>query len=145
MRALAIIVAISALTGAADSDTAGRAKPAAVTPIPPTRPAELGVGSAASQAQPADGGASPAARTAAAPSPPTPPAFSQTPPQAPPQVSSQASTEADPAGATATPKTLPKASRQRMHACGVEWQKLKMTGQTIDKNWLDFAEICLSQ
>ncbi|MGI8569588.1 MAG: hypothetical protein ACR2KT_11210 [Methylocella sp.] len=41
------------------------------------------------------------------------------------------------------PRTLPPASRARMHACGLEWQKMKETGAAADKTWFDFARICL--
>jgi hypothetical protein len=32
-----------------------------------------------------------------------------------------------------------------MHACGLEWQKMKETGATADKTWFDFARICLAK
>jgi hypothetical protein len=44
-----------------------------------------------------------------------------------------------------TPRNLPPASRARMHACGLEWQKMKETGAAADKTWLDFARICLAK
>jgi hypothetical protein len=40
---------------------------------------------------------------------------------------------------------LPSASRARMHACGVEWQKLKETGLAADKTWYEFAQVCLAK
>jgi hypothetical protein len=43
------------------------------------------------------------------------------------------------------PRNLPPASRARMHACGLEWQKMKKTGAAADKTWLDFALICLAK
>jgi hypothetical protein len=43
------------------------------------------------------------------------------------------------------PQNLPPASRARMHACGLEWQKMKETGAAADKTWLDFARICLAK
>jgi hypothetical protein len=41
------------------------------------------------------------------------------------------------------PISLPPASRERMHACGVEWQKMKQSGAAADKTWRDFATVCL--
>ena len=41
------------------------------------------------------------------------------------------------------PRSLPPASRARMHACGLEWQKLKQTGGAADKTWYEFAKVCL--
>jgi hypothetical protein len=46
---------------------------------------------------------------------------------------------------TAPPRNLPPASRARMHACGLEWQKMKETGAAANKTWLDFALICLAK
>jgi hypothetical protein len=43
------------------------------------------------------------------------------------------------------PISLPPASRERMHACGVEWQKMKQSGVAADKTWRDFATVCLSK
>jgi hypothetical protein len=43
------------------------------------------------------------------------------------------------------PRVLPQASRARMHACGLEWQKMKQSGATADKTWFDFARICLTK
>jgi hypothetical protein len=43
------------------------------------------------------------------------------------------------------PRNLPPASRARMHACGLEWQKMKETGAAANKTWLDFAQICLAK
>jgi hypothetical protein len=43
------------------------------------------------------------------------------------------------------PRNLPPASRARMHACGLEWQKMKETGAAPDKTWFDFARICLAK
>ncbi|WP_148213009.1 hypothetical protein [Methylocella silvestris] len=42
-------------------------------------------------------------------------------------------------------RPLPPAPRERMHACGLEWQKMKMEGGARDKVWRDFAEECLRQ
>ncbi len=43
------------------------------------------------------------------------------------------------------PRILPPAPRARMHACGLEWQKMKETGAAADKLWFDFARICLTK
>jgi hypothetical protein len=43
------------------------------------------------------------------------------------------------------PRSLPQASRARMHACGLEWQKMKQSGATPDRTWFDFARICLTK
>jgi hypothetical protein len=32
-----------------------------------------------------------------------------------------------------------------MHACGLEWQKMKETGAAADTTWFDFALICLAK
>jgi hypothetical protein len=42
------------------------------------------------------------------------------------------------------PRNLPPASRARMRACGLEWQKMKETGAASDKTWFDFARTCLA-
>ena len=56
---------------------------------------------------------------------------------------------AAPPAPTANPvrafRPLPAAPRQRMHACGLEWQKMKMDGTARDKTWRDFADVCLSR
>ena len=41
------------------------------------------------------------------------------------------------------PYTLPPASRTRMHECGVEWQRRKMSGEAGDEIWRVFASLCL--
>jgi hypothetical protein len=43
------------------------------------------------------------------------------------------------------PISLPPASRERMHACGAEWQKMKKSGAAADKTWRDFATVCLAK
>jgi hypothetical protein len=42
-------------------------------------------------------------------------------------------------------RNLPPASRAQMHACGLEWQKMKETGAAADTTWFDFALICLAK
>jgi hypothetical protein len=43
------------------------------------------------------------------------------------------------------PYVLPQASRARMHECGVEWQRMKMSGEATDKIWRVFASVCLAR
>jgi hypothetical protein len=43
------------------------------------------------------------------------------------------------------PRHLPPASRTRMHACGLEWQKAKETGLAANKTWFEFAQVCLTK
>ncbi len=64
-----------------------------------------------------------------------------TPPVAPAPDAAAPSPPPPPEG----PHPLPAASRERMHACGAEWQKMKMEGTARDKTWRDFAEICLTK
>jgi hypothetical protein len=97
-------------------DVAGKSNPPFVTPLPPIRPAD------------------PAGERATIDSP-SAPAISATPIQAArPQHE-----------APVPPRNLPPASRARMHACGLEWQKMKETGAAADKTWFDFALICLAK
>jgi hypothetical protein len=42
------------------------------------------------------------------------------------------------------PHPLPAASRERMHACGVEWRNMKASGAATDKTWREFAQTCLA-
>lgn len=50
---------------------------------------------------------------------------------------------APPQEAPRQPRSLPAAPRARMHACGLEWQKMKETGAAADKTWFEFAQVCL--
>ena len=126
------------MADATAQDAASKAKPPAATPLPPTRPLSVG-GDATSAAVPQTPMApqtapSSAAQTQAA-APPQPPTA--------PETSTPATRDATwKAGATGP---LPPAPRQRIHECGLEWEKMKMAGQTIDKSWRDFAEICLTR
>jgi hypothetical protein len=47
--------------------------------------------------------------------------------------------------ATALPlsRSLPPVPRERMRACGLEWQAKKLSGAAGDKTWRDFALTCL--
>jgi hypothetical protein len=129
--ALAVVAAIASMTDAAAQDPAAKAK-STVTPLPPARPANIGGDSVIAGVPPL-------------------PATTPTIPQAPPQAQTVAQTPTsqqtsrDIALAPGATGPLPTASRQRMHACGLEWQTIKMTGHAIDKTWRDFAEICLSR
>jgi len=77
-----------------------------------------------------------------------------TPPLPPPRPHYPAETDAvpaipqaaEPAPAAEAPRqtrSLPPASRARMHACGLEWQKMKAAGSAADKTWYEFAAVCL--
>jgi hypothetical protein len=140
---LVIFAAIAPMAHAAAQDAASKTKPPAATPLPPTRPVNVG-GSATSPDVP---------QTSATPmAPQTAPSTAlQTQVPAPPPAASQAPTPPEaPATRDATWKAgatgpLPPASRQRIHACGLEWEKMKLAGQTIDKSWRDFAEVCLTR
>ncbi|PNG25207.1 hypothetical protein CR492_14625 [Methylocella silvestris] len=104
-----------AINPAPAQEVAPRMRPGASIPLPPQRPADLG------------------GAPAAAPVPSPPPG---------PQVESPAAKSADsPFGF----RPLPPAPRERMHACGLEWRKMKMEGAARDKIWRDFAEECLRQ
>jgi hypothetical protein len=97
-------------------DLGTKPNPPFVAPLPPTRPARS-----------AGGGAIIAL--------PSAPAISAAPIEA-------ARPQPDPPLA---PRNLPPASRARMHACGLEWQKMKETGAAADKTWFDFALVCLAK
>jgi hypothetical protein len=97
-------------------DVAGKSNSPFVTPLPPIRPAD------------------PAGERATIDSP-SAPAISAAPIEA-------ARPQREP---PAPPRILPPASRARMHACGLAWQKMKETGAAADKTWFDFALICLAK
>jgi hypothetical protein len=105
-----------ALRPALALDAAEKSNPSFTAPLPPARPAG-----------PAGGRA-----TIGSPSPPP---ISAAPIEAP-------RPQPDP---PPQPRNLPPASRARMHACGLEWQKMKETGAAADKTWFDFARICLTK
>lgn len=68
------------------------------------------------------------------------------PAQSPPApASSSTPIEAPALELPAQPRTLPAASRTRMHECGLEWQKMKESGAAADKVWFDFAQVCLAK
>jgi len=100
---------------AAPLDAAAKPNPSFMVPLPPARPAGPDGGRATIDF-------------------PSAPAISAAPIEAP-------TPQRDP---PPLPRNLPPASRARMHACGLEWQKMKETGATADKTWQDFARICLT-
>ncbi|WP_139223490.1 hypothetical protein [Methylocapsa palsarum] len=127
--ALAFILVLAAFNPAFAPQAVGgsgpQKAPAAVQrqtahPPPPSRPANLGSGNIGAP------GASPAP-PAQTPSPPPPSPFAPIPAELGP------------------PMSLPPATRERMHSCGVEWQKMKQTGAAGDKTWRDFATVCLTR
>jgi hypothetical protein len=105
-----------ALRPAFAQDAAEKPNPSFTAPLPPARPAGLAGGRATIDS-------------------PQAPAISAAPIEAP-----RAQRDPPP-----QPRNLPPASRARMHACGLEWQKMKETGEAADKTWLDFAQICLAK
>jgi hypothetical protein len=42
------------------------------------------------------------------------------------------------------PRALPPATRERMQACGLEWQQIKWSGTAGERTWRDFAMGCLA-
>lgn len=141
LMALAIAVAMTPITGGAAQDAAAKTKPPALAPLPPARPPSLGAGSTPAIAPPPLSEPATAKATPGTPSPSLPPASPQTSPQISPQVAQDATRARRPV----VLGPLPAASRQRMHACGVEWQNMKIAGQTMDRSWRDFAEGCLTR
>lgn len=113
---LVLAAAPLALRPAFALDAAEKPNPSFAAPLPPARPAG-----------PAGGGATIDS--------PQAPAISGAPIEAP-----RLQRDLPP-----QPRNLPPASRARMHACGLEWQKMKETGAAADKTWQDFARICLAK
>lgn len=94
-------------------DDSGKSKPAAVTPMPPIRPAHLPAAPAASSK-----GTMPAAQPV---------------PLADPVATIY--TDHGP--------SLPPASHARMHQCGKEWDNMKASGAAAEQTWRAFAQACL--
>jgi hypothetical protein len=113
---LVLAAAQLALWPAFALDAAAKPNPSFTAPLPPPRPAGLTGGSATIDF-------------------PSAPAISAAPIEAP-------TPQRDP---QPLPRNLPPATRARMHACGLEWQKMKETGAAADETWLDFARICLAK
>jgi hypothetical protein len=84
-----------------------------------------------------------------APLPPPRPTDLAEPHAAPIAAPSAPSLSEPPAAASsvidAPPHPLPAASRERMHACGLEWRGMKASGAATDKTWREFAQICLAR
>ena len=148
---LTAALAIASMNGAAAQDPAAKTKSTAAAPLPPARPAKIDGGAAIAGVPPLP---------ATTPTVPQvlPPVQAPASPQAQAATSPQAEAAPPPQGKAAASKPnsddvplvlgatgpLPTASRQRMHACGLEWQAIKMAGRATDKTWRDFAEACLS-
>lgn len=115
--ALCLAVVNAAACAAQAQDDSSRSKPAFIAPLPPRRPPDLGGAHIA---------------------PPTAPPSAPSLPEPPLATSPPASSVVD------APHPLPPASRERMHACGLEWQKMKASGEATDKTWREFAQICLT-
>jgi hypothetical protein len=113
---LVLTAAELALRPAFALDAAAKPNPSFTAPLPPARPAGLDQAGAT-----IDIPSAPAISAA--------PIKAPTPQQDPPPL----------------PRNLPPASRARMHACGLEWQKMKETGAAADKTWQDFARNCLAK
>ncbi|WP_156898111.1 hypothetical protein [Methylocapsa acidiphila] len=114
--ALCFAAAIPATGAAQTTEGPSKPKPSATAPLPPTRPADL----------------------------PAPSVAPITPPMALP---SPGAVERPTPSVVEAPALhpLPPASRERMHACGVEWKAMKGSGAATDKTWREFAEICLTR
>jgi len=67
---------------------------------------------------------------------PQPPA-AETPPAAPPQL--------PPLDTTTPPPSLPRASRERMRQCAMQWMKIKQEGRAGGTSWREFATRCLTR
>lgn len=88
------------------------------------------------------------AQTRSTPQPPPRPAgIGQPSTQQPLQPQSQAPAAAKPDEPLDLdhPPMLPSASRERMSACGREWQAVKKAGKDIDIGWRAFATRCLTR
>ncbi len=118
IRRVAIAAAsLTLLAGVALAQTTAAKRLPAVIPLPPPRPAAFGAAAA-----PATGAVT--APTIAAPTPPTA-SIVTTPPRGLPP--------------------LPVATREQMHACGAEWEKMKFSGAATDMTWRSFALDCLTR
>jgi hypothetical protein len=84
------------------------------------------------------------------------PTLPAVPPLPPPRPHYPEEVEATPANPQATepapaaeaprePRSLPVASRGKMHSCGQEWQTMKETGLAAGKTWFEFAQVCLAR
>ena len=86
------------------------------------------------------------AQTRATPLPPPRPANLGAPPASPtPSLPTQAAGKAEEPFDIDHPPMLPGASRERMSACGREWQAVKKAGKDVDIGWREFATSCLTR
>lgn len=88
------------------------------------------------------------AQTRATPLPPPRPANLGAPPASPtpsPSLPTQAAGKVEEPFDIDHPPMLPGASRERMSACGREWQAVKKAGKDIDIGWREFATRCLTR
>jgi hypothetical protein len=109
--------------GVANKGLAKQAAPPGAVPTPPRRPANRPPPAAAPSEPPP---------ISPEPSRPLPPPLS--PPAALP-----------PLDLSVPPPTLPRASRQAMRRCALEWEKMKREGQVGSLMWREFATKCLTR
>jgi len=67
---------------------------------------------------------------------PQPPAV-EAPPAAP--------RELPPLDTSVPPPSLPRASRERMRQCAMQWMKIKQEGRAVGSSWREFANRCLTR
>jgi hypothetical protein len=67
------------------------------------------------------------------------------PAQAAPAPAAPAPATAAPAPTTKAPSSAQMAQRNKMKACGAEWQALKKAGKTQGKTWRQFSSECLKK
>lgn len=124
---------------------ASRGQTAASTPRAGLRAALCIIAlAAAALACPAAAGA----QTRSAPQPPPRPAGIGQPTAQPPlqsQPQAPAAAKPDEPLDLDHPPMLPSASRERMSACGREWQAVKKAGKDVDIGWRAFATRCLTR
>ena len=114
-RAIAAIAALAVLACALNAGAQAQTR---ATPLPPPRPSNLG-------APPASTAPAPRAPASGKPAPD--------------------SAKADETFDLDHPPMLPSASRERMSACGREWQAVKKAGKDVDIGWREFATRCLTR
>jgi hypothetical protein len=133
---LALSVSALAYSAGAQEDASKTKVPPAASskpPLPPTRPTGL---PPTSVTAPPSGTSGPAG----APTPPASQLDSSTK-----NPDARALPAEDPASNPYQVRTLPPASRARMHECGAEWQQMKATGAAGEKTWYTFAQTCLTR
>lgn len=75
----------------------------------------------------------------------TPGAAQKQPPAATPSNAHPSLSPLPPLDTSAPPPMLPRASRERMHACAEEWEKKKRTSSAALPMWRTFATDCLKR